>query len=211
MFFYKKYKLTNKTITYNGVTLYRIKALKFFSDVKKGDLGGFVQSKKNLSQKGKCWIYDNAKVLDEACVYDDAKLRNNAVALDSSEIFDNAELLDNAKAYGKSKVYGFSKIYNNGRILEKGSLFDNACIHDDGVVCNKAEISGHADVHDSKSYVVFKNIYANRTYVTWTCYDNMWRAGDFYGTIEELITLTEKYSKDAARKYREISEKINNN
>ena len=36
----KKYKLTNESIIYNGRKLYRIKALKNFSNVKKGDLGG---------------------------------------------------------------------------------------------------------------------------------------------------------------------------
>ncbi len=36
----KKYKLTNETLEYNGRTLYRIEALRDFSDVKKGDIGG---------------------------------------------------------------------------------------------------------------------------------------------------------------------------
>lgn len=40
----KKYELVmNDTITLdNGTTLYRIKALKSFSDVEKGELGGYV-------------------------------------------------------------------------------------------------------------------------------------------------------------------------
>ena len=29
-------------------------------DVHQGDLGGFVESERNLSQEGSCWIYDNA-------------------------------------------------------------------------------------------------------------------------------------------------------
>jgi hypothetical protein len=43
----KKYELT--TEKKNG--LYRIRALKSFGDVKEGDLGGFIESEKNLSQK----------------------------------------------------------------------------------------------------------------------------------------------------------------
>ena len=44
----KKYKLTDEIININGITLYRIEALEDFSDVKKGEKGGFVQSEENL-------------------------------------------------------------------------------------------------------------------------------------------------------------------
>ena len=37
--------------------LYRIKALRDFSNVSKGEIGGFVRIYHNLSHKGKCWIY----------------------------------------------------------------------------------------------------------------------------------------------------------
>ena len=70
----KKYKLTNETINVNGVALYRIEALKDFSDVKKGDKGGFVQSEDNLSQDGTCWVYDDAIVYGDAQVYSNAKI-----------------------------------------------------------------------------------------------------------------------------------------
>ena len=48
----KKYELTDDTIEINSVTLYRIRALKSFSDVKKSDLGGYVRKLGNLSQSG---------------------------------------------------------------------------------------------------------------------------------------------------------------
>ena len=63
----KKYELTEEKITLNeNQTLYRIKALKDFGDVKAGDLGGFVESEKNLSQDGNCWISDDVKVYEDA-------------------------------------------------------------------------------------------------------------------------------------------------
>jgi hypothetical protein len=46
-----KYELTDETIDVLGNTLHRIKALKNFSDIHKGDLGGFVESEENLSSK----------------------------------------------------------------------------------------------------------------------------------------------------------------
>ena len=48
----KKYELSNETIVFNCVTLHRIKALKNFSDVKAGDLGGWIEKEDNLSQIG---------------------------------------------------------------------------------------------------------------------------------------------------------------
>lgn len=60
---YAKYELLrNNFINYKGRILFRIRALKDFSDVKKGDLGGYVQSESNLNHNDSCWIYDNAKV-----------------------------------------------------------------------------------------------------------------------------------------------------
>lgn len=61
----KKYKLTDETIEVDGKTLYRIEALKDFSNVKKGDKGGFIEKEENLSHLGNAWVYDDAKVFIE--------------------------------------------------------------------------------------------------------------------------------------------------
>ena len=75
----KKYKLRKDlVIEYGYYTLYRIEALNDFSNVKKGDLGGFIESEDNLSQEGDCWVYDKAKVFGKAKVYDNAIIRANA-------------------------------------------------------------------------------------------------------------------------------------
>lgn len=47
----KKYELTDETIIIDGKTLHRIKALRSFGSVVKGELGGFVECEANLSQK----------------------------------------------------------------------------------------------------------------------------------------------------------------
>ena len=46
-----KYKLTENFIEYKGKKLYQIQSLKNFSDVAVGELGGYIESEKNLSQK----------------------------------------------------------------------------------------------------------------------------------------------------------------
>ena len=62
----KKFELTTDSIKRNGVTLYRIKSLIDFEDVKAGDLGGYVEKEENLSQSGNAWVYGNAQVYRNA-------------------------------------------------------------------------------------------------------------------------------------------------
>ena len=44
----KKYELTSETKIVFGKTLYRVKAKMDFGLIKKGELGGFIESEKNL-------------------------------------------------------------------------------------------------------------------------------------------------------------------
>ena len=74
----KKFELTNEKIEVYGVTLYRIKALKDFFDVSKGDLGGYLEKEGTLSQIGDCWVYENARVYGNARVCGNAKVYGNA-------------------------------------------------------------------------------------------------------------------------------------
>ena len=88
----EKYTLTDKSITVRGHTLYRVKALKNFGNVKKGDLGGFVESRENLSTAGTCWVANNATVYGNAKVYG------------------NAMVYGNAEVYGGARVGGYQHI-----------------------------------------------------------------------------------------------------
>lgn len=74
----KKYELTDETIEVYGTALHRIKALKDFGNVKKGELGGYVESERNLSQEGNCWVCGNAKVCGDAEVCGNARVYGDA-------------------------------------------------------------------------------------------------------------------------------------
>lgn len=58
----KKYRLTEETTKVGNRTLYRIQALRDFGNVKEGDIGGYIESEKNLSQDGNAWVYGNADI-----------------------------------------------------------------------------------------------------------------------------------------------------
>ena len=91
-----KFELTEEFIVNNsGIILYRIKALKDFSDVKKGDFGGYVQQERNLSQFGNAWIYDNAKV------FGDAKVFGEALVFGDAKVYGYAQVSDDVIASGE--------------------------------------------------------------------------------------------------------------
>lgn len=93
-----KYELTTESIIVNGVTLYRIKALKDFGRLKKGDLGGFVESEKNLSQEGDAQIAENTKV------FGFAEVKGHAI------IKGDITVSGNAKISGDNCIYGSATI-----------------------------------------------------------------------------------------------------
>ena len=80
----KKYRLTEETTKVGNRTLYRIQALRDFGNVKEGDIGGYIEAEKNLSQIGNAWVsgdaqvYGNARVSGDAWVSGDACVYGNA-------------------------------------------------------------------------------------------------------------------------------------
>jgi hypothetical protein len=119
----EKYALTKETLVWRGRLLHRIKALKDFSNIKKGDLGGFVEGEANLSQDRCCWIHDNAKaydyshVCDFAHLYDTSQLFDRAIMSDSSQAANNAEICGDAWISG-GHVRGNSQISGCQEVTE---------------------------------------------------------------------------------------------
>ena len=69
----KKYELLqNDTKIVFGRTLFRIKAKISFSNIIKGELGGYIETENSLSISGNAWVYGNAHVSGDAQVYGDA-------------------------------------------------------------------------------------------------------------------------------------------
>ena len=71
----KKYELTEQ---HPDTGLWRIKALRDFGNVAKGDIGGWIEGEKNLSHEGDAWVYGNAGVSGDAWVSGDARVYGNA-------------------------------------------------------------------------------------------------------------------------------------
>ncbi len=119
----EKYELTNDTIELGSRTLYRIKALISFGDVKKGDLGGYIEKENNLHQYNNAWVYDNARVYGNAMVYGNVRVLDNARVYDNAWVYGNAEVSGNARVFGNARV-------NKGICTERIINLINLCEYD---------------------------------------------------------------------------------
>ena len=127
----KKYELIESDIK----GLYRIRALtriNYF--VAEGDIGGYVQAESNLSQAGTCWIYGNAKILDDAEVLENSTIKGYAKVMENASVYDNAEISGTAVITGHSDIRGNAKIIN-ATILDSFiegdvNIHSGACINE---------------------------------------------------------------------------------
>lgn len=146
----KKYKLLEDDyilVENNGIatTLHRIKALKNFGDVAKGDIGGYIESKRNLSYEDgdDSWVYDDARVYGLAVVRGNSRVRDMAVVRGNSIVDCNSQASDraliddstiiNSHVAGNGKAKIFCNLYSSylcddslvaGRVVVKDCVID---------------------------------------------------------------------------------------
>ena len=143
----KKYELTDEFIEHwSGKKLYRIRALVTFGSVVVGQLGGFVESEKNLDQSllGNAWVFDDAQVYGDARVYGDAQVSGNALVYGNASVRSYAIISDKKMIFWASNVgseNGTLTVFNGkgGLIVTRGCftgtvdefLSKSAKVHDD--------------------------------------------------------------------------------
>ena len=106
----KKYELTGEVKVKFGVTFKRIRALIDFGNVKKGELGGFIEKEENLSHENNAWVYDDAEVSGNARVYDDAWVSGNARVSGNAEVSGNADYVLIGRVGSR---FGFTTFFRN--------------------------------------------------------------------------------------------------
>ena len=166
----KKYRLTEETTKVGNRTLYRIQALRDFGNVKEGDIGGYIESEKNLSQDGNAWVSGDARVYGNACVYGDAC------------VYGNARVSGNACVYGNAWVYGDARVS------------DNAQVSGDAWVSGNAQVSGDADIKttgDICSMSGFGSEYRTTTAFRTKNGDVHVSCGCFFGSLEAFCQRVE--------------------
>lgn len=123
----KKFTLTNEIQRIDGVTLYRIKALHAFDNVKAGDCGGWIEHEDNLAQEGICWIYDEARVYGKARVSIKAKIANNAAV------------------YGRARVMGRASVSGQSHIFSTAQLCGDVILEGKTRIGDQARVASNAD------------------------------------------------------------------
>ena len=116
--------------------LWRIMACKNFGVVRKGELGGLIESEKNLSHDGYCWVGGDAMVGQQAKIYDDAK------------VYGQAQVFGDAMVDDKAKIYGKAKIFDNAQVHDKAQVFGDAQVSYNAVICGTAKVD--YDVEDKE-------------------------------------------------------------
>jgi len=93
----KSYEFTGETkILNNEITLKRIRAIRDIgTDVKAGDLGGWIEKESNLSDNA--WVFEDAEVYGNARVYGDAWVYGNALVYGDARVFGNARVFGEAR------------------------------------------------------------------------------------------------------------------
>ena len=109
--------------------LHRIRALRNIGhDVKKGDLGGFVEGEYNLSfeEGDEAWIYDDAIAAGSSVIDQGSQLRDRAIVCDTAYVSQGSVLSGNARA--EDQVY-----------IRGADMKENARASGDAMVINSSD------------------------------------------------------------------------
>ena len=133
----------------NIVVVHRICALRNIGHkIKKGDLGGYVESDYNLDWDSPSWISDNAIVYGKAKVYGKALVKDNSMVYGTSEVYGSAVIKNNAIVCDKAKIMGKAIIADNSIVYDKASVFGEAMILGNSDISGKVCIYGNLVIKD---------------------------------------------------------------
>ena len=188
--------LRDDKIEVAGRTLYKIRALRDFNDVKAGNLGGYIEGEENLSQDGDCWVYNNARVFGNACVFGDAWVYGNVYVCDNACVCGNACVYGNAQVCGDAQVYDTARVFGNARVDGNAHVYgdtrvyENAYVYGNARVCGNACICDNAQINKISDVLCISPIGSRNDITTFfkTKDGNICvKCGCFRGTIDEFL------------------------
>ena len=185
----KKYILTDDVIDFNSHTLHRIKAVRDFDCVKAGDLGGFIESEKNLDHDGDAWVTGDARIFGDAVVSGAAVVTGDAVVTDSARVSGDAFVTDSARVSGAAVVSDSARVSGAAVVSGDARVSGAARVTGDAFVTDSARVSGAAVVSGAADFAVIRGFgRVFRTTTFFRCKDNLVRCqcGCFYGTVDEF-------------------------
>lgn len=137
----RKYEFTGEAKEFGGHTLHRIRAVRDFDNeachVKAGDLGGWIESDKNLDQDYTAWVTDEAMVYGKASVAEEALVSGHAQVFGEAIVTGGAVVTDNARIFGTAFILDFVKIYGDTQFC--GDTMVSDAVYDHGIVMHTPE------------------------------------------------------------------------
>ena len=132
-----------------GRTVKRIRALVAIASlgIVPGALGGYVESKKNLSRvSGDAWVSGDAGVYGDARVYGDA------------QVYGNAWVSGDAQVYGDASIVWFSKVGRDNGTLTVYHAKDNTILVTRGCFLGTIDqfIEKSEQVHDDQTHLEYR-------------------------------------------------------
>jgi len=124
--------LTQELRLDDGRVVKRIMAVRDFGNVKKGDIGGFVEWTSNLSHVGNCWIADNAiaagwsRISGDALLKDHAKCDGYVLACDRAVIGDDTLLEGRVAVSGDAQI-GLHSYLRDGVVVRDHAMVFCRC------------------------------------------------------------------------------------
>jgi hypothetical protein len=116
----KKYELlAGDCLKVGDRMVYRIRALRDFGDVRRGDLGGYIEAESALSHEGGGWVQDVAQVYGP-----------------------NARIAGNARIKGEAWVLG--RVDGDAQICDLVVIAEDAHVGGHTIVCGDEIVTGEA-------------------------------------------------------------------
>lgn len=149
-------------------TLYRIKALRDIgSDVKAGDVGGWIECELNLSTFGESWIYDDATCYYNGRVSNNAQLRGDATCYAGGYVCDNAVVGGSAKVIAgrvedEARVGGQAEVSGNACVFGRAQVGGNTVLNMNALVGFDTVLMSSSPKYDYPSPVAAKRAERNK-------------------------------------------------
>ena len=185
----KKYELTAESIVKFGRTLFRIKALVAFGDVKEGELGGFVEKEENLDQSGDAWVSGAAQVFGDAWVSGAAQVFGDAQVSGAAQVFGDAQV------FGAAQVSGAAQVFGDARVFGAAQVFGDARVFGDAWVSGAAQVFGAAQIFKTSHYLVVGPLGSRDDFTTFCRTKHLTigvKCGCFRGDIDQFFEAVEK-------------------
>ena len=143
----KKYEFTGETKVVFGITLRQVRALIDFRFAAKGEIGGWIEDEKSLSQDGNAWVSGNAWVYGNARVSSNAQVSGNAQVYGNAQVSGNADFMLVGPLGSRPS---FLTVHADAKI---GIRFSTGCFSGSEAEFSKAVQKTHGDSEFGRQYM----------------------------------------------------------